>query len=127
MKELTLKWLSFAEGDYSSACYLFGGARYPQAIYLVCQAIEKLLKAVQIELTDDHPKKIHRLENLAKSSSLYFSDDQYNSLTDLSKIYGKIRYPDISQASYNTKIKTEPIFKKAQEMYLWILEQLKNQ
>lgn len=127
MKKLVLKWLSFAESDYSSACYLFDGARYPQAIYLICQAIEKLLKAVQIKLTNECPKKTHRLENLAKKSSLHFSAIQYDVLTDLSKIYGKIRYPDISQASYNTKAKTEPIIKKAQKIYLWTLEQLKSQ
>lgn len=127
MKEITNKWLSFADSDYHSSCYLFDGARYPQAIYLACQAIEKLLKAVQIELSDKQPYKIHRLENLAKNSNLNFSDEQYNILTDLSKVYGTIRYPDIAQTNYNTKLKTEPIIKKAKAIYLWTLKQFKHQ
>ncbi|MDA1079599.1 MAG: HEPN domain-containing protein [bacterium] len=97
MNDLSTTWLKTAEGDYDSALYLYDGARYPHAIYFLCQAIEKLLKAAQVELTDLTPKKIHRLENLAQDSTLNFSDDQYDKLTDLSKIYSKIRYPDIAQ------------------------------
>ncbi len=127
MKDLTNTWLKTAEGDYDTALYLFEGARYPHAIYFLCQAIEKLLKAAQVEYTDLTPKKIHRLENLAHDSTLEFSDDQYDILTDLSKIYSKIRYPDIAQASYNTKDKVDSLFESGKELHQWILGKLQNQ
>ncbi|PIY80239.1 MAG: hypothetical protein COY80_04045 [Candidatus Pacebacteria bacterium CG_4_10_14_0_8_um_filter_42_14] len=126
MKKITADWLLTAAGDFDSAQYLFDGARYPHAVYFLCLAIEKVLKAAQVEFTDLTPKKIHRLENLAKDSTLDFSEDQYDRLSDLSKIYSKIRYPDIAQASYNTKEKVGPLFESGKEFYLWTLEKLKN-
>ncbi|MDA1061072.1 MAG: HEPN domain-containing protein [bacterium] len=126
MKALTNTWLKTAEADYDTASYLFEGARYPHAIYFLCQAIEKLLKAAQVEFTDLTPKKIHRLENLAHDSTLEFSDDQYDILTDLSKIYSKIRYPDIAQVSYNTKDKVNSLFESGKELRQWILGKLQN-
>ena len=73
------------------------------------------------------PKKIHRLENIAHDTGIEFSDNQYEILTDLSKHYSRVRYPDISGVSYNTKAKALPIINKGKEMYLWIRERLKNQ
>lgn len=126
MKKIAKTWLNFAKSDFESALYLFNGARYPQAIYLGCQSLEKLLKAVQIELTKNPPKKTHRLENLAIKTGLKFTKTQIENLTELSKIYGKIRYPDVSQSFYNTKSKAEPIFKKIKNLYLWTIEKLEN-
>ncbi len=126
MKEETKPWLDIAEGDYDSALYLLERARYPQAIYLLCQAIEKVLKAAQIEFADTVPKKIHRLENIAKQTNLMFSEDQYEQLEELSKHYGKVRYPDFAQKDYNTKQKVMPIIAEAKELYLWIHKKFKN-
>ena len=127
LKKETQKWLEIAESDYGSSLYLFDGARYPQSISLLCQAIEKLLKAILIEFASKPPKKIHRLENIAHDTGIEFSDNQYEILTDLSKHYSRVRYPSISGVSYNTKAKALPIINKGKEMYLWIRERLKNQ
>ena len=127
MKVLTHRWLNMAQSDFDTAWYLFSGARYPQAVYFLCQAIEKLLKASRIEKTNEAPEKIHRLENLTRHTGINFSDLQIKSLTTLSQHYSRVRYPDISQASYNTKKKVEPLMKKGKELYLWIRDQFKKQ
>ena|SRR3989344_5795580 len=127
LQEETKRWIKIAESDFDSSQYLFNGARYPQAVYLLCQAIEKILKAAIVEFTKKAPKKIHRLENLAKESKLKISENQYDIFTDISKHYSRVRYPDISGVSYNTKKKVEPIMKSGKEIYLWIRKQLKNQ
>lgn len=126
IKEEAKRWMIIADSDYESSLYLFKGSRYPQAIYMLCQSIEKLLKATLIEIANKPPKKIHRLENIAQESGLNFSEEQYNLLTDLSKHYSRVRYPDISRESYNTKIKVEPIMKEGKQIYLWIQQQLNN-
>lgn len=120
------QWVDIAEGDFDSSLYLFEGARYPQAIYLLCQALEKILKAALIEFAGVTPQKIHRLENIAHDTGLSFSDSQYDMLTDLSKHYSRVRYPDISRVSYNSKEKVLPIMEKGKEMFQWITQQLKN-
>jgi HEPN domain-containing protein len=126
MKSETRQWLTIAQADYSDSLYLFKGARYPNAIYFICQAIEKLLKAVQIESSDQIPKKTHNLMSLAKTSGLSFSEERIQILEDLFSHYNRVRYPDYQRTKYNTKIKVEPIIKQGKEIYQWILVKLKN-
>lgn len=66
-------WLKLATEDYDTALYLFEGARHPYAVYFMCQAIEKLLKGIQIQLKQQQPRKVHNLRNLAKASGLRFN------------------------------------------------------
>ncbi len=119
-------WIDLAKDDFDTGMYLFDGARYPHAIYTLCQAVEKLLKASQIKLRRETPKKIHNLVSLGKSSGLDVDDNQYDLLEVLNTHYGRIRYRDLSQTHYNTKKKVEPIVKKLEKTYLWILKELKN-
>src|SRR3990167_790746 len=125
MKEPAQKWFTIAESDIASSIYLLKGAHYPQAIYFLCQAIKKILKATEIELKNSAPQKIHRLENLAKKTGLPFSKKQYDHLSELSKHYSRVRYPDISNVSYNTKLKVEPIITNGKGLYIWIKDKLK--
>jgi len=73
------------------------------------------------------PKKIHRLDVIAADSGLDFTKEDSKTLTELSQHYAKVRYPDFAQQDYNTKAKVKPIITKGQTVYLWILEQFKNQ
>lgn len=127
MKPAVSNWLQLAAEDYDDSLYLFQGARYPNAIYLICQAIEKLLKATRIEILNQMAHHSHNLESLAKKSGLPFSDDQYSQLAELFKHYKRVRYRDIAQAYYNTKAKVGPIMDQAKEIYLWTLNNLENQ
>jgi HEPN domain-containing protein len=120
VKQLTQHWLNLAESDLDSALYLFEGARYPQSIYFICQAIEKILKATIIENSNTAPQKTHRLDTLATKTTLNFSDEQLILLTDLSKYYARVRYPDLSQVDFNTKTKTQPVIGKGKKVYQWI-------
>lgn len=126
MKPETQNWLSLAKEDYESCLYLFKGAYHPQAVYHLCQAIEKLLKAVYIEICNQVPRKIHNLRTLGKQSGLHLSEDQIKILTDLTKHYERVRYRDIGKVHYNTKAKVEPIINQGKEIYLWVLTILKS-
>ena len=124
MKQVTKNWLALAHDDYDDSLYLFQGARHPNAVYHMCQAIEKVLKAAVTELSDQHPPKTHNLANLAMQSGLTFSSEQMASLKQLRRHYDRVRYRDIAQASYNTKAKVKPVIESGQTIYLWILTQL---
>jgi HEPN domain-containing protein len=126
MKPETENWVKLAKEDYEDALYLFKGARYPNAVYHLCQAIEKLLKGAQTELVNQVPKKIHNLRTLGKESGLSLSEAQYKILKDLRKHYERVRYRDLSRAHYNTKAKVEPIMNQGREIYQWILTALNN-
>lgn len=124
MKEEARNWLELADSDYDASLYLFEGARYPQALYLLCQAVEKILKAAQIELANQPPKKTHQLKSLASITGLLFNQEQTQVLRALDRDYQRVRYRDIAQTSFNTKDKTAPILEEGKALYLWIREQL---
>jgi HEPN domain-containing protein len=126
VKAETKNWLGLAEEDYETSRYLFKGAKYPYAVYLLCQAIEKGLKAALVERTQQAPPKSHDLEILAKKSGLPFSSDHYRALKTLLTHYHRVRYRDLGQAQYNTQAKVEPILKQGQQIYVWILNTFKN-
>lgn len=126
MKPETNQWLEISAADYASSLYLYQGAYYPQAVYFLCQAIEKLLKAALIELADRPPVKTHQLESLARKTLLQFSGAHTQILKDLTRHYGRVRYPDYARTFYNTKTKVEPIINRGKEVYQWILTTLNN-
>jgi HEPN domain-containing protein len=119
-------WLDLAKMDYDDSLYLFKGARYPNAVYHVCQAVEKILKAAQVKFKNTVPRKTHQLGDLAKASGLEFTLEQTKFLEALAKDYGRVRYSDYARTFYNTKAKVDPLFKKAQQTYLWILTKLES-
>lgn len=127
MKPETKNWLDLAEEAYDDCLYLFKGARYPSAVYYIGQAVEKILKAAQIEFVAELPRKTHDLEGLARKSGLEFSPEQFQAFRDLTKHYNKVRYRDFGQAYYNTKAKVEPILTQGKQLYQWILTRLKRQ
>lgn len=97
MKPETQEWLGNAKSDYDSCLYLLKGARYPQALYFMCQALEKALKAAQVELKSQQPKKNHLLGDLAQASGLDIPNSQVEFLEDLTKDYNRVRYADYAK------------------------------
>ena len=126
MRAGTKQWLEIAAEDYDVSLLLFKRASHPQAIYAMCQAVEKVLKAAQIEIANQPPQKTHQLEKIARESGLDFSDEQYQILKELSKHYRRVRYPDIQRIRYNTKAKAQQIIDQGREVYQWVLTKLKN-
>jgi HEPN domain-containing protein len=124
MKTETKNWIKLAAEAYDDSLYLFKGARYPAAIYHMGQAIEKVLKAAQTEISEEIPKKTHNLERLGQKSGLDLSDNQHQILRELRKHYEKVRYRDFAQIYYNTKQKVAPIIKQGKTIYQWILTKL---
>jgi HEPN domain-containing protein len=124
MRPEAQNWYDLADSDYDASLYLFEGARYPQAVYLLCQAVEKILKAAQIEFAGQVPRKTHQLRGIASITSLQFSDEHTHTLRGLDRAYERVRYRDMAQASYNTRAKTEPLMEEGKKLYLWIREQL---
>ena len=126
MRPGTKQWLEIAESDYEVGLHLFKRANHPQALYLICQAVEKVLKAAQIEFANERPQKTHEFEKIAIQTKLPFAQEQYRTLKELTKHYKRVRYPDFARIDYNTKAKVQPIINQAQTIYLWILNKFKN-
>jgi len=126
MKPETQEWLEIAKSDYKSSQVLFDSKLYPQAVYFICQAVEKVLKAGQVEWTHQLPQKTHDLEYLAIAATIKLTREQTQALKELAQHYRRVRYPDYRRVLYSTRLKVEPIVSQGKELYQWILTRLNN-
>lgn len=123
MKKKTETWLTLAENDLEFAKQILQNKQRP---YFACnechQAIEKILKAIIQEKTNEIPPRTHNLFMLAKLTKISFSEDQNNFLLRLNPHYMGTRYPDdlvAFQRQYTKKYAAE-LFHKTEELFLWL-------
>jgi HEPN domain-containing protein len=94
MKAKTKAWLEVTESDLKAAKTLLSKRHYLQTIFLSHQALEKYLKALVQEVTDETPKFTHDFALLMKQSKAKFPDAMEESLLRLSPHYLGTRYPE---------------------------------
>lgn len=124
MKPETKVWLNQAEEHFRDMEYLYQGSRYSMAVYCAHQALEKILKAAIVELTNAAPPKIHKLDELAKLTGLDVPKEWPEDLAEITRHFWRVRYPDFQVYTYTSKVKVEPTIFKSKEVYRWILKRL---
>lgn len=119
MKKETREWLEKAEKDLDDGIFNFENGRTEVAIFLFHQAVEKSLKALQIEKTGKHDFS-HDL--LALSGE--HSRDKFKELfIGLNPVYTGFRYPDVGIGRIED---LDKIRYRTEELIKWIKKQLKN-
>ena len=124
MKPETKNWLDQAKEHFDDMEYLYNGSRYSMAVYCAHQTLEKILKAAIVELTNAVPPKMHKLDELARLSTLPVTKSWYEDLAEITRHFWRVRYPDFQAYVYTSKTKIKPTIEKTKEIYLWILTQL---
>lgn len=95
MKEKTKTWLELAENDLEfSEKILQNNNRPYYAIHFCHQAIEKLLKAIVQECTDEAPKRTHNFKMLWEQAEIALTEDQKLQLLALMPHYIGTKYPE---------------------------------
>ncbi len=120
MKQESKKWFDKAIEDLENAEYNFDGKNYELVTFLVQQSVEKSLKALQIEKSDDFDK-IHDLLSIAKK--LNAPKEILTSCKDISPFYTISRYPDMEE-EINKKTARE-IINKGEKVKKWVEKNLK--
>ncbi|MFH2070887.1 MAG: HEPN domain-containing protein [Elusimicrobiota bacterium] len=125
MKNITKKWLEFAEKDLKVANDLLEKKHWQYCALFCHQAIEKILKAYIIE-KGKTPRKIHDLTSLLVDAGIKVSERIISIVETLNPHYMPPRYPDIA---YKIKlIYTEEIawnlLKSTQEIFKWLKDKL---
>jgi len=124
MKEETKNWLDQAKEHFDDMEYLYDGSRYSMAVYCAHQALEKILKAAVVELTNTLPPKMHKLDELARLSTLPMLKPWYEDLAEITRHFWRVRYPDFQAYTYTSKAKIKPTVDKTREVYSWISARL---
>jgi HEPN domain-containing protein len=121
-------WLVSSQNDLESALDIFHSKRYNWALFIGHLALEKLMKALYIEITHDlFPLKTHNLLKLLKLIGLDATQSQLEFFADVNRFNISTRYPDYKEDF--SKIATEEFTRHyingIQEQYQWLKSRMK--
>ncbi len=122
MKEKTSIWFELAESDLDFAKNILkGGSRPHYAVHYCHQAIEKILKALVQEKTNEDPKRTHNFKTLCIQSKVEFPPDVEDFLTRLSPHYLASRYPEDMKKFYSlyTASYAQNILNETERVFSW--------
>jgi len=108
MSDKTDKWLRMCDNDVITTKINLEGEQYLWVSFHCHLIVEKALKAVIAENTDDLPPKIHNLKRLAEIAMLYddFSDAQRKLLETLTPMNINGRYEEYDDI-YRTELSAQ--------------------
>ncbi|MEW5692215.1 MAG: HEPN domain-containing protein [Candidatus Hydrogenedentota bacterium] len=114
-----LYWIDIADYDIKTADKMFKTSRYLYVVFMCQQSIEKILKAIYIQKKSSQPPRIHNLIYLTDILELDLSEDQIDTLENLSKYYIEGRYPTykVRLSRLVNRNKAESILKSTKELY----------
>ena len=93
MDEDVRNWVTISEYDLGTAEDLLAVGRYVYVLFACQQALEKILKALIAEHSEEMPRRVHGLIELAMDASVEINQEQKILLSDLTLYYVETRYP----------------------------------
>ena len=130
MNSKTKYWLNLCDDDLLTAGVLLNSKRYLHMAFFCHMIVEKALKAVITEKTNDIPPKIHDLQKLAVYGGIFdgLSEDQLALIDKLAPFQIEARYPTYKEkiAAALTKGYCMDILSKTEEFLCWIKSQLEK-
>lgn len=120
MRQEAKNWWLQAKEDFDSAKYNSKGKKFYLAAFMSQQSVEKALKALLIQKTEDFPK-IHDLTKLAKMVDAPVKIVEL--CAKINPAYIASRYPDIAR-KYSKKECSE-LLKYAKQVLEWTKKNLK--
>jgi len=120
------KWIEIADNDFENARILLESKRYSGALLHLQQAVEKAIKAHCFIKSGDIPPKSHDLLHLLNSTDLPKDKIDAEMIKELSLSYVRLRYPDLDREYYSKKETVIKLIHFAEDFYIWIKQQLKE-
>lgn len=121
-KEKVVYWLDIADYDLETAKSMLTSGRYLYVVFMCQQAVEKLLKAVYVNMLDAEPPRSHNLAFLFNKLGINAPPETITLLNALSAHYLNNRYPE-----YKSKLSTaldkqqaEEFLAKTEGTYSWL-------
>lgn len=93
-KKLIRYWIESSDEDYDTMISLNESKRYNWALFVGHLMIEKLLKALFVEVNHDYPPYIHNLLRLAENCKLELTDNQRLFFVTVTAFNINARYDD---------------------------------
>lgn len=120
--DVVQKWVFSATEDLAIAKELQGSKRYAYCLFFCQLSLEKILKAVIVDITDDAPPITHDLVELAAVAKLSPNTEQEVHLREITTFNTEARYDIHKERLYK---KATPDFIRTyvsftEELFLWI-------
>jgi HEPN domain-containing protein len=92
------EWVERARYDIGTAKDMLAAGRYLYVLFCCQQAVEKALKAIIAQRTNEMPPRLHNLIDLTEKAGLQVDESRSDKLGLLTKYYIESRYPDELEA-----------------------------
>lgn len=115
-------WRTLAYRTLGTAEDLFRAKRYDACLFFCHLALEKMLKALVVQRTNQPAPYIHDLEKLASVARLQMTEEQTQYFRHISTFNVAARYDDVKLAFYKqcTKHYSGQYFSITKQLYLWL-------
>jgi len=115
------KWTDQALYDLDTARAMLSTGRRLYVLFCCQQAVEKSLKGIIAERTQDHPPRIHNLIRLAERASLSLEPDMEERMRMLSNYYIESRYPEeLASLGEIEQVLAAEVLTHTEEMLRWL-------
>lgn len=121
-KDAVEKWRGSAQEDLQVAKELFTNTRYAYCLFFCQLALEKILKAVIVNITDDAPPITHDLVRLISQTKQETTAEQLGQLREITTFNVEARYDIQKERLYKkaTREFTNNYLAITEEFFLWI-------
>lgn len=126
IKKIVDYWAKGSARDLEVAKSLLKMKHYLYCLFFTQLVIEKVLKALVVQMTAKHAPRSHNLVELAKLAGLNFTAEEIDFLDRLTDFNLEARYPDFKLSAYKkaTPILTKKYFQRANELRLCLINEL---
>lgn len=127
--EVVQYWVELAEADWPVVEHLFTSGDYNYALFIGHLYLEKLLKALVVELTQRHAPRTHNLLFLAEQARLTVSESRREVLMRVTVYSIETRYPEeqATERKRYTQGYCEKEMNAIQEIGEWLKSELKHE
>lgn len=127
-KEVIGYWENGAEEAMKNADFMLDRGSFAYALFFGHLAIEKILKAIVIEITDDHAPRTHDLLYLTGLAKLDLTKAQENFMIEIGRFNIEGRYPEEKYEIGKTldRESTAQFLTKIKDIFLWLLSTRKG-
>ena len=127
IKQVIKYWGKTAEHDYKTMVFLFKGKRYSDSLFFGHIVLEKILKALVVQKTNQQAPYIHDLVRLQEIAGLKLTKEEKSFLNKINDFNIRTRYPEYKLQFYKlcTQKYTKNYFDKIIEMYKKLCQILK--
>ena len=122
MLKATANWLAQVDYDIATAEQMLHAGRYIYVILMSHLALEKALKALVTEETQQLPPRTHNLIDRAQRAQVVLSQEQQDFLGKINNTSVVVRYPDDLSAmvSQYPEAIARDYLERTKELILWV-------